>query len=91
MYSFGEMSCVPLWERNCKCQVTSLGNQLTGAQEDSQGRRLELGSPSTGLTCGYLDRGSLVQRSKQMERESPLEMRKGVCREPGDTPEVGTP
>lgn len=90
-YSFGEMSCIPLWERNCKCQVISLCNQLTGAQEDSHGRRLKLSSLCASLTCGYLDQSSLVQRSKQMERKSPLEMRKDVFREPGDTTEVGSP
>lgn len=87
MCSFGEMSCVPLWEGNCKCQAISLCNQLTGAQEDSQGGRLELSRPCTRLTCVYLDQGSLVPGSEQMERKSPLEMRKGS----GDTPEIGPP
>lgn len=87
MCSFGEMSCVPLWEGNCKCQAISLCNQFTGAQEDSQGGRLELSRPCTRLTCVYLDQGSLVRGSEQMERKSPLEMRKGS----GDTQEIGTP
>ena len=77
MCSSGEMSWVPLWERNCKCQAISLCNQLTGAQEDSQGRRLEPRGPCTSHTCVYLDQGSLVRGSEQMERKKPIRDEEG--------------
>lgn len=90
MYSFGEMSCVPLWERNCKCQATSLCNQPTGTQRDSHGRRLELGAVQKSHL--RLPRLRPPGPEKQTDGEKkPIREEEGCARrEPGGTPEVET-
>jgi hypothetical protein len=94
MYSFGEMSCVPLWARNCKCQAISLCNHPTGAQVDAHGRKLEMAGWGWGAHESHLWLPRLrppgSEKQTDGEKKPIREEEECAHRKPGDTLEVET-